>query len=90
MLDKEIALGTERNMVQLKELVSGDGAKAERTVYPIIKKLVEHNAKEAKAISDKNTVLAHSVSNTIITFTAIGMVLAILLGAFISRMLSVA
>ncbi|KJU86360.1 methyl-accepting chemotaxis protein, partial [Candidatus Magnetobacterium bavaricum] len=90
VLDKEIALATERNMVQLKELVSGDGAKAERTVYPIIKKLFEHSEKEAKAISDKNTVLAHSVSNTIITFTVIGMVLAILLGAFISRMLSVA
>ncbi|MBF0318046.1 MAG: MCP four helix bundle domain-containing protein [Nitrospirae bacterium] len=90
VLDKEIALGAEHNMAHLKELVSGDGAKAERTVYPIIKKLVEHNEKEAKAISDNNALLTHSVSNTIITFTAIGVVLAILLGIFISRMISVA
>ncbi|MES0335150.1 MAG: methyl-accepting chemotaxis protein [Candidatus Magnetobacterium sp. LHC-1] len=88
VLDKEIALGTERNMAQLKELVSGDGAKAERTVYPLITKLVEHNEKEAKAISDENTVLAHAVSNTIITFTAIGVVVAILFGFFIARIIS--
>ncbi|MBF0537183.1 MAG: MCP four helix bundle domain-containing protein [Nitrospirae bacterium] len=90
LLDKEIALGTEHNMPQLKELVNGDGSKAERALYPIIRGFIEYNDKAAKAIADKNTILAHSVANTIIIFTVIGMVLAILLGLFISRIISVA
>ncbi|MBF0344053.1 MAG: MCP four helix bundle domain-containing protein [Nitrospirae bacterium] len=89
LLDKEIALGHEHKLPQLKELVNGDGAKAERAVVPLIRKIIEFNDKAAKDISAKNTVLAHSISNTIIIFTIIGMLIAIFLGYFIARIISV-
>ncbi|MBF0539499.1 MAG: MCP four helix bundle domain-containing protein [Nitrospirae bacterium] len=88
-LDKMLELAHADKIPQLKELIISEGAKAERAVYPIIDKIVDHNTKTAKDAADKNNALAHAISRTIIIFTVSGVIIAILLGIFIARIISV-
>lgn len=69
-------------------LYEGDAVTAARAEQAVIEKLVELNTKEAKLSAEQNTAAAHSAARFTLIFALFGMVLAIGLGIFISRIIT--
>jgi methyl-accepting chemotaxis protein len=88
-LDKiiELVLGNKKKeaLIYLK----GDGFKANQDLQKAIDELVDAKLKLAKESSDGNTVMARDATRMLFIIIAVGFIVAVLLGFFISRSISV-
>ncbi len=69
-------------------LYEGEATNAARTEQAVIDKLVDFNTKEARKASEQNTSAAHGAVQFTLIFALLGIVLAIGLGIFISRIIT--
>ena len=73
---------------EAEALYEGEATTAALAEQAIIDKLVDFNTKEAKQASEQNTATARGAVQFTLIFALLGMVLAIGLGVFISRIIS--
>ncbi|MDD2733531.1 MAG: MCP four helix bundle domain-containing protein [Desulfuromonadaceae bacterium] len=88
MINKMVLLAMESKTGEAYALMKGDGAKASRDEQTAIEALMDAKLKDAKAISDNNTVIANSASRLMIGFAIGGALIAILFGFIISNIIS--
>jgi len=74
---------------EVASLYGGEATRAALAEQAVIDKLVDFNTKEAKQASAQNTATARGAVQFTLIFALFGMVLAIGLGVFISRIISV-
>jgi methyl-accepting chemotaxis protein len=87
-LDKVIALALQNKLVEAAEILKGSGAKANVELQASIDKLQEAKLKQAKMTSDDNTKLANTASQLMIGLAIAGALIAVMLGFFISSIIS--
>ena len=71
------------------EILRGEGAKAARAVQASLEAMVAMNLKDAKETDDNNTAMAGKASLTMEVLALIGGILAVLLGVFVARSITV-
>ena len=86
-LDRIVQLVNQNKNSDAIALMNGEGKKAVIQEQDIIKKLVERKDKQGKQISDTNTQIAGTATYTMIAFMIAGIAIAIMLGAFIAKMI---
>ncbi|MFA6498157.1 MAG: methyl-accepting chemotaxis protein [Desulfurivibrionaceae bacterium] len=69
-------------------LQDGEGSKLRKETREIIKEIDDMNMKDAKQTADANTVTANNASRMIYIIIAVGVLAAIGLGLFVSRLIS--
>ena len=77
-------LSVRNGSVEAVAYLHGEGQLVLKTFQDLIEKMVELSVKEAKKTSDNNTKIANSASLFLIVSLAIGILLAIILGLFLS------
>lgn len=87
-LEKAIELAKANKDAEALAVLNGEGGKASRAYQDLIEKMVESKKTLAKQTADDNTKLANAASRIMVTTLAIGVVLAIGLGIFLSRIIS--
>jgi len=85
MIAKMESLALENKTAEAYVLMKGDGARASREEQTAIEKLMEAKLKDAKKISDANTITADAASRIMTILAIVGALLAICLGLFITR-----
>ncbi len=85
VLDKTIQLGEQDKDAEVKALMKGDLTTYGIAAYDALDKLVDAKVKQGKLTSTNNNLLAVSSSRVTITLAVIGVLLALGLGIFITR-----
>jgi methyl-accepting chemotaxis protein len=85
LLDKMVAFAMDDKDAEAATMLYGEAGKASRAERNAIDAMMEAKIKQGKIISDENTVLANTASTTMIVLMVAGIVLAVGLGIFISR-----
>ncbi|KJU84019.1 methyl-accepting chemotaxis sensory transducer [Candidatus Magnetobacterium bavaricum] len=88
VIDKIVALDKAGKGTEALELMHTEGKKAAMAEQAAIDALQDRKLKQAKETSDANTVLTEQITTLIITITAIGFIIAIFMGVFISGSIS--
>ncbi|MBF0337375.1 MAG: MCP four helix bundle domain-containing protein [Nitrospirae bacterium] len=88
VIDKVVELDKAGKEAEALEMMHNEGKKAAFEEQAAIDALKERKLTQAKETADSNTVLANKTTNLIIAITAIGFIIAILLGIFISGSIS--
>ena len=87
-LDQLVNLAKQGKVSEATSLIKGNMEKTSRAEMDVINKIVEMKKIDAKAKSDLNTEMADAASSNMIALIIVGILLAIGLGIFISRMIS--
>jgi methyl-accepting chemotaxis protein len=87
-VDQEKALLQAGKFDEAATLYAGEGNRLRKETREKIKAIVDLNIKAAKGTADKNTVTANSASRMIYIVIAVGVLAAIGLGLFVSRLIS--
>lgn len=88
LINKEIELIQSGQKEQAKELILVEVAEVGDSLRGSFEKLMEYNATGAKARLDENKQIASGASTTMVVVIFIGVLVAIALGLFISRIIS--
>ncbi len=88
MTDRMIALASLSDPAAIHAMVNGDGFKAAQIEQAAIDALVEKKIRDARNTAESNTTIASQATQMMITIILIGVAIAVLLGIFISRMIS--
>ncbi|MCG6553352.1 MAG: MCP four helix bundle domain-containing protein [Candidatus Magnetominusculus sp. LBB02] len=88
VIDKVVAMVSAGNNAEADAFIKGEGKRIAVEEQKAIDALQEIKVKAAKETSDSNTALASKVTNLIITATATGVFIALLLGFIISGSIS--
>jgi methyl-accepting chemotaxis protein len=83
-----IALDVAKKDAEAMAVLKGDAKKAAAAEQEALNELVESKTRLAKETSDNNTKMADAAVTFTITMAIIGMILALVLGIFISRIIS--
>ncbi len=85
ILDRMVQLSQSGQNKEALALMRGDGAVASRNEQNAIEKLVESKLKQAKFTNESNTALAATATKIMSILIAVGVLLAVGLGLFITR-----
>jgi methyl-accepting chemotaxis protein len=85
MVDKMVQLAEAGKVQEAQALLTGEGAKASRAEQDAIEALVDAKLKQGKLTADGNEALAKTATTIMLVLLAAGILLAIGLGIFISR-----
>jgi len=86
LVDKMVQLASANRTQEAYALMQGDAAVASRAEQAAIEKLVEDKLKQAKHTAESNVALAVSATKIMLILIAAGVLLAVALGLFITRM----
>ena len=86
LVDKMVQLASANRTQEAYALMQGDAAVASRAEQAAIEKLVEDKLKQAKHTAVSNAALAMSATKIMLILIAAGVLLAVALGLFITRM----
>jgi methyl-accepting chemotaxis protein len=86
MIDRMVQLSQAGQNKEAMALMKGDGAVASRNEQNAIEKLVEAKLKQAKLTNESNTALSATATKIMSILIAVGVLLAVGLGLFITRM----
>ncbi|ACH39948.1 methyl-accepting chemotaxis sensory transducer, class 34H [Citrifermentans bemidjiense Bem] len=86
LIDRMVQLAQAGQGKEALALMRGDGAVASRNEQNAIEKLVDAKLKQAKLSSDANIALADKATKIMLVLIAVGVLLAVGLGLFITRM----
>lgn len=76
------------NTPEAERLIKGEGVKAAEAEQKAIEKMVDMKEQDAKKRADENTAQANSAVRMMLILIAVGMVMAVGLGLFITRIIS--
>jgi methyl-accepting chemotaxis protein len=85
MVDKMMQLGEAGKVKEAEAILTGEGAKASRAEQDSIEALVDAKLKQGKLTADANESLAKTATTIMLVLLAAGVLMAIGLGLFISR-----
>ncbi|GFO65108.1 MCP four helix bundle domain-containing protein [Geomonas paludis] len=85
LVDQMMALTKEGKIAEAQAIMRGAGSKASREEQAAIEALVDAKLKQAKLTATDNAEVAKTASNTMLILIAVGVLLAIGLGLFITR-----
>ncbi|MBF0345614.1 MAG: MCP four helix bundle domain-containing protein [Nitrospirae bacterium] len=88
LVDRVIELALAGKNAEALNFLRTEAHKASKAEEMAIDKLFDYNVKMAKTTTDKNASEAKTATTLIVTFTAVGMIIAIILGLFIARIIS--
>ncbi len=86
-LDKIILLANQDKNEEATAVLKGDANKASRDEQNLIDKLMDLKLEQAKKTSENNTAIANSATYLMMTFMAVGFLLAIIIGVMISQII---
>lgn len=81
-------LALENKMTEVKTFLKGEMLTQGRATQDVLDKIIVNNIETAKKTNDENTVIANSTVRLMIITTVIVFIIAIILGIFISKLIS--
>jgi methyl-accepting chemotaxis protein len=84
-MERLVALDREAKDADAVALLFGDAAKTAATMVSMLDSMIQANVDAAKSTSDSNAVLANRTSAVMFAVLGLGALISILLGAFLSR-----
>ncbi|MBF0336826.1 MAG: MCP four helix bundle domain-containing protein [Nitrospirae bacterium] len=88
LVDRVFELTSAGKQTEAINVVATEVLKAARVQEDAVDKLIDNNKKAASTANDRNKKDARTVTTMIITFTAVGVFVAIILGMVIARLIS--
>lgn len=89
LIQEEIELALSGQTAEAKELLLTEVASAGESLRESFESLIHYNSESAKERIEQNTKIARTAATTMIFVAIIGIILAIFLGMFISRSISI-